>query len=102
MFIDNASSGNYLFPCDSLVYPVCCPPKIDIGNKSVCHPLMALAGKLLWKSLSENCKHVEQALEFASTSTVVVFVLVKLLCCILCSAIWFVGALLSAIISNVV
>ena len=39
---------------DNLVYPVSCPPKIDIGNKSVCHPLMALAGKLLGKSLLGN------------------------------------------------
>ena len=32
-------------PCLS-VFP---SPKIDIGNKSVCHPLMASAGQLLWK-----------------------------------------------------
>ena len=35
---------------DSLVYPVCCPPKIDIGNKSFCRPLMALAGKHFWQN----------------------------------------------------
>ena len=39
---------------DSLVYPVCCPPKIDIGNKSFCRPLMALAGKHFWENRAKE------------------------------------------------